>query len=138
MLLSGQNFFRIYDKLKDVHSMPIVFAEAGYSTFGTGKWHNEKEAFEASFQQRKMCTSAAWPTTIRFPCAIWVQMENWVPLPQKDFPRRSLAQTAIDFIQCHKNANSGITCKLFLGRVNRSYSPFPKGGKGIQKPIAGS
>ena len=33
--------------------MPMDFSKAGYTTFGTGKWHNEKEAFEASFQQAK-------------------------------------------------------------------------------------
>lgn len=50
MLLSGRSLFHVYDKLKDERTFPMDFAEAGYSTFGTGKWHNEKEVFEASFQ----------------------------------------------------------------------------------------
>jgi arylsulfatase A-like enzyme len=53
MLLSGKSLFHVYDKLKDERTMPMDFADAGYSTFGTGKWHNEKEVFEASFQQAK-------------------------------------------------------------------------------------
>ena len=51
MLLSGMNLFNVYDKLEGVKTMPMHFAENGYVTFGTGKWHNEKSAFEASFQK---------------------------------------------------------------------------------------
>lgn len=50
MLLSGKNLFHVYDKLEGVKTMPMHFAEHGYVTFGTGKWHNEKSAFESSFQ----------------------------------------------------------------------------------------
>ncbi|MEP0711325.1 sulfatase-like hydrolase/transferase [Algoriphagus sp.] len=53
MLLSGKSLFHVYDKLKDERTFPMDFAEAGYTTFGTGKWHNEREAFENSFQQAK-------------------------------------------------------------------------------------
>lgn len=51
MLLSGKSLFNVYDRLKGVETMPMRFANHGYITFGTGKWHNEKEAFEASFQK---------------------------------------------------------------------------------------
>lgn len=50
MLLSGKSLFHVYDKLDGVKTMPMHFSESGYVTFGTGKWHNEKSAFEASFQ----------------------------------------------------------------------------------------
>lgn len=51
MLLSGKYLFNVYDKLEGVKTMPMHFAENGYVTFGTGKWHNEKTAFEAAFQK---------------------------------------------------------------------------------------
>lgn len=51
MLLSGRNLFHVYDKLEGVETMPMHFFKHGYETFGTGKWHNEKSAFEASFQK---------------------------------------------------------------------------------------
>lgn len=53
MLMSGKSLFHVYDKLAGEQTMPRYFAENGYITFGTGKWHNEKEAFEATFQQGK-------------------------------------------------------------------------------------
>jgi arylsulfatase A-like enzyme len=53
MLLSGKSLFHVYDRLEGVETMPMHFAAQGYETFGTGKWHNEKTAFEASFQRAK-------------------------------------------------------------------------------------
>lgn len=51
MLMSGKSLFRVYDKLENVYTMPQHFAKHGYTTFGTGKWHNGGHTFEASFQQ---------------------------------------------------------------------------------------
>lgn len=51
MLMSGKSLFHVYDKLAGVETMPAYFAKQGYRTFGTGKWHNEASAFEASFQE---------------------------------------------------------------------------------------
>src|SRR6476659_6685498 len=51
MLMSGKSLFHVYDKLEGVHTMPMEFAENGYETFGTGKWHNGASTFEASFQK---------------------------------------------------------------------------------------
>lgn len=51
MLMSGKSLFNVFDKLNGIHTMPMHFANNGYETFGTGKWHNEATAFEASFQK---------------------------------------------------------------------------------------
>ncbi|MCF0055288.1 sulfatase-like hydrolase/transferase [Dyadobacter sp. CY356] len=53
MLMSGKSLFHVYDVLTGIHTMPMHFAENGYETFGTGKWHNGAETFEASFQKGK-------------------------------------------------------------------------------------
>lgn len=53
MLMSGKNLFHVYDRLQGVETMPHYFSKYGYVTFGTGKWHNEESAFEATFQQGK-------------------------------------------------------------------------------------
>ncbi|MFB9052753.1 sulfatase-like hydrolase/transferase [Formosa undariae] len=50
MLMSGKSLYHVYDKLNGIKTMPMHFSENGYETFGTGKWHNEKTSFEASFQ----------------------------------------------------------------------------------------
>ncbi len=50
MLMSGKSLFHVYDELEGVHTLPMHFADNGYETFGTGKWHNTSVSFEASFQ----------------------------------------------------------------------------------------
>lgn len=53
MLMSGKSLFHVYDNLNGVGTMPIHFARNGYETFGTGKWHNGAQTFEASFEKGK-------------------------------------------------------------------------------------
>lgn len=54
MLLTGRTMHRAlvdgkYGDLPDVPLWPEVFRNAGYRTFGTGKWHNGKPTFVRSF-----------------------------------------------------------------------------------------
>ena len=53
MLMSGRSLYHVFDKLDTVVTMPEVFAAHGYTTFGTGKWHNGGDSFLRSFQQGK-------------------------------------------------------------------------------------
>ena len=50
MLLSGQNLFRIDEKLMRDATWPEAFGKAGYATFMSGKWHNGEASLARSFQ----------------------------------------------------------------------------------------
>ncbi len=54
MLLTGRPLFSLLDKgdvIPEAHvTMPQHFRAAGYRTFGTGKWHNNRQAFNRSFE----------------------------------------------------------------------------------------
>ncbi len=50
MLLSGRNLFRVDEKLMRDTSWPEVFADNGYSTWMSGKWHNGPPSIAKSFQ----------------------------------------------------------------------------------------
>jgi len=48
-LMSGRTLFRAPDDLAGVITFPEVLREAGYATFGTGKWHNQPPSFARCF-----------------------------------------------------------------------------------------
>lgn len=68
MLMSGKSLFHVYDNLEGVHTMPMHFAENGYETFGTGKWHNGAKTFEASFQNGKNVFIGGMANHFEVPC----------------------------------------------------------------------
>ncbi len=49
-VMSGQTVFRAPDDLAGVGTLPETLCEAGYTTFGTGKWHNRRSSFARCFQ----------------------------------------------------------------------------------------
>ncbi len=53
MLLSGRSLFHIKEDFSGISSWPEAFANAGYTTFFTGKWHNGAEAALRVFQKGK-------------------------------------------------------------------------------------
>lgn len=50
MLNSGRTLYRVPMNLKETPTLGEVLREAGYATFGTGKWHNGAESFLRSFE----------------------------------------------------------------------------------------
>ncbi len=53
MLMSGRTLFHIKEDLAGQTTWPEKFAQSGYTTFITGKWHNGAESVTRSFQQGK-------------------------------------------------------------------------------------
>jgi arylsulfatase A-like enzyme len=53
MLLTGRTLFRVKENLQGQPTWPEAFAKEGYSTFFTGKWHNQRESALRVFQQGK-------------------------------------------------------------------------------------
>ncbi|MCA9021004.1 MAG: sulfatase-like hydrolase/transferase, partial [Planctomycetaceae bacterium] len=49
MLNSGRSLYHVPMDLKGVITLPQLLKQAGYETFGTGKWHNHRDSFQKSF-----------------------------------------------------------------------------------------
>lgn len=127
MLLSGQNLFRVYDRLKDVHTMPMAFAEAGYSTFATGKWHNEKAAFEASFQQAKNVFLGGMANHFQIQLRDMGSDGKLGEPTTKGYSTEIFSETAIDYIKSHKSAGGDkpFFCYVAFTVPHDPYSPSP-------------
>ncbi len=50
MLMTGRTLFHIKEDLAGQTTWPEVFGKSGYTTFATGKWHNQQESLLRSFQ----------------------------------------------------------------------------------------
>lgn len=51
MLMSGRTLYHVPMDLKNTPLMPETLGNAGYTTFGTGKWHNGQASFKRAFQR---------------------------------------------------------------------------------------
>ena len=123
MLLSGQSLFRVYDRLNGVETMTMDFAKAGYTTFGTGKWHNEKEAFEASFQQAKNVYLGGMANHYDIPLRDYGPDGKLGEPTRKGYSTEIFAQTAIDFLNSQKNASNPFFCYVAFTVPHDPYSP---------------
>jgi len=98
MLLSGKSLFHVYDVLRGVQTMPMYFAKYGYETFGTGKWHNEKAAFEASFKKGKNIFLGGMCDHFNVPCREMGGDGKLGEPVKKGYSTDLFAGAAIDFI----------------------------------------
>ena len=101
MLFSGKNLYKVFDKLQGQHTMTMQFAEAGYRTFGTGKWHNEKEMFEASFQEANNVYLGGMGNHYDLPLRDYGPDGKLGEPTQKGYSTELFAQAAINFIKDH-------------------------------------
>jgi len=53
MIHSGRTYFNVDATMKGVRIMPELLRENGYTTFATGKWHNQQESFLRGFEKGK-------------------------------------------------------------------------------------
>lgn len=99
MLMSGKSLFHVYDKLEGVQTMPAYFAKHGYETFATGKWHNEKSAFEATFQKAKNVMLGGMSDHFAVPCNDMGDDGKLVVTAKKGFSTDIFAGAARDYLE---------------------------------------
>ena len=106
MLLTGKSLFHVYDKLNGVETMPMYFEKNGYETFATGKWHNEKKAFEASFQKGKSIMLAGMSDHFKVPCTDMGADRKLGTAVNKSYSTDIFAGAAMDFINEYAQSKS--------------------------------
>jgi arylsulfatase A-like enzyme len=139
MLMSGRELFHVSLKLEGQATWPEAFAKAGYSTFMTGKWHNERPSAYRAFQEGRNVFFGGMGEPYKLP------VEDFSKGEAAGKPRLSgkhsvelFADTAIDFLKQQK-ADKPFVCyvafnaphdprlapKEFHERYNAARPPLP-------------
>ncbi len=128
MLMSGKYLFNVYDKLEGVRTMPMHFADNGYITFGTGKWHNGGNTFEASFQNGKSVFLGGMNNHYSVTCRD-LDSERKLSAPeQRGFSTDVFADAAIEFIDGYAGSDriKPFFCYVAFTVPHDPYSPAPE------------
>lgn len=126
MLFSGRQLFNVYDRLQGLETMTMDFAKAGYTTFGTGKWHNEREAFEASFKQAKNVFLGGMADHFAVAVRDYDSLGRLGEPEIKGYSTEIFTQSAIDFIKSQEGASNPFFCYVAFTVPHDPYSPKPE------------
>ena len=98
MLMSGRTLFHVYDKLEGVTTFPMLLQKAGYVTFGTGKWHNEKAAFKAAFMEVQEIFFGGMSDHFQVPVQDLNPDGTYSEAEKKGFSSTIFANAAVEFL----------------------------------------
>lgn len=102
MLNSGRTLYRVPMDLAGVKILPELFRENGYTTFGTGKWHNGPQAFLRGFAQGKAAFMGGMSDHTKVPVAdVSSQGQLINKRPGESFSSTLFVNAAIDFLKSH-------------------------------------
>lgn len=99
MLMSGKSLFHVYDNLEGVKTLPRYFAEHGYETFGTGKWHNTAETFISSFQRGKNIFTGGMSNHFRVPCYELDSDNEFTEVMEKGYSTDVFTEAVMEYLQ---------------------------------------
>ena len=127
MLMSGKYLFNVYDKLDGIVTMPMHFSSHGYITFGTGKWHNEKSAFEASFNKGKNVFLGGMADHFNIPLCDMGDDSKLTQPVSKGFSTDLFAEAAMEFIDDYPESRKAdpFFCYVAFTAPHDPYSPRP-------------
>lgn len=99
MLFSGRSLFHIDEKLARDPTWPQAFAEAGYTTFLTGKWHNQPASVPLNFQRGRAIFAGGMTNPLSAKLSDLVDGELTEPAPANRHTCEVFADEAIRFLQ---------------------------------------
>lgn len=106
MLMSGRTLFNVDTKaLSGVTLLPELLGRHGYTTFGTGKWHNGESSWLRAFQRGRTVMFGGMSDHIKVP--VRDLRADGTLSPQRietTFSSELFADSTIDFLRTHDGA----------------------------------
>jgi arylsulfatase A-like enzyme len=100
MLNTGKAFFRIPNDMSGEATLGETLGAAGYSTFGTGKWHNGPQSWKRSFQQGRNIFFGGMADHTNVPLSeLGDDGELRRMPPNRNFSTAIFADTLIDYLE---------------------------------------
>jgi arylsulfatase A-like enzyme len=107
MLMTGRHLFRVDEKLATQTLHPALFADAGYATYATGKWHNGQPSFARAFQHGKNVFFGGMSNQSAVAVADLKSDGKFTPKRTgPEFSSGLFADTAIEFIRNHAESKT--------------------------------
>lgn len=103
MLMSGKTWFHVdAPTLNGARLLPTHLGEAGYATFGTGKWHNGQPSWKRAFQRGKTIMFGGMSDHTKVPVRdLGPDGQLTAERVGEKFSSEMFADSAIDFLKSH-------------------------------------
>jgi arylsulfatase A-like enzyme len=125
MLLTSKSYHKIKDKMKGHLTIAKQLRDVGYTTYMTGKWHNEREVVEESFDYARNVMFGGMSDHFKVYTQDLKPDRTFTDIEYKGFSTDIFSETMVDFVNQH-DTDKPFFMYLPFTAPHDPRSPLPK------------